>query len=216
MSVAIVRWRGPVSSLSGPMPDGTGNSLPIPCKGTICGLLGAAFGFSEGSFELTELQRRIDIAVLVHDSGIPFTDFQTADLTVPRMARHQLTPDGTVLERGGATNKERAIILRPYVAGFSATILVGGLNASDVDEALRSPVFETYLGRRGCVPSIPLAGGILEGGVDDAVMSVGQTGDLAWRLTEPADGMRFGVDLVSLPERGGAVSWWIRQTIEAA
>ncbi len=125
------------------------------------------------------------------------------------MGRYQLTPDG-LIERGGAKDKERLIVTRPMAAGFEAILFIAGVDAASVDAALREPVFDLYLGRRGCLPSIPLAGGVEEGDIDTAVSRHAKPGDMVWRLTAPAEGMRFGVDLVSLPERGGGISWWSR------
>ena len=209
MSVALVKWRGPVSSLAGPTADGSGSSLPIPSRGVITGLLGAAFGYAPGSPELSELERSLDLAVLVRSPGTEFRDFQTVDITTPRMGRHQLTPDGRI-ERGGDPKKVRSIVTRPLTAGFEAVILVAGIDAVSVDAALREPVFDLYLGRRGCLPSVPLAGGVEEGDIEDAVSRHAKPRDMVWRLTAPAEGMRFAVDLVSLPERGGGISWWSR------
>lgn len=210
MTVAVIRWRGPISSLAGPMPDGSGQSLPIPTRGAICGLIGAAMGFGPDGEETHALQRSVDLAVIVHDAGKPFTDFQTADLKRPRMAREQLEAGGRVVTRGGALDKERAIVDRPLVSGFDATIIVGGTEAAAIDAALRAPIYEPYLGRRGCIPSVPLAGGIEDGDVENSISRNAKTGNIVWRLATPSEGLRFGVDLISLPERGGGISWWTR------
>ena len=209
MPVALVNWRGPVSSLAGPTADGSGSSLPIPSRGAITGLLGAAFGYAPKSADLLALERALDLAVVVRNPGTEFRDFQTVDITTPRMGRFQLTPDG-VIERGGATDKERLIVTRPMAAGFDALIFVAGIDAASVDAALRAPVFDLYLGRRGCIPSLPPAGGIEEGDVDDAVARHIRQGDMLWRLSAPGSGLRFGVDLISMPERDGSISWWAR------
>ena len=209
MAVALVNWRGPASSLAGPTADGSGSSLPIPSRGVITGMVGAAFGYAPGSPELLDLEQALDIAAVVRNPGTEFRDYQTVDITTPRMGRYQLTPDG-LIERGGAKDKERLIVTRPMAAGFEAILFIAGVDAASVDAALREPVFDLYLGRRGCLPSIPLAGGVEEGDIDTAVSRHAKPGDMVWRLTAPAEGMRFGVDLVSLPERGGGISWWSR------
>lgn len=125
MPVALVNWRGPVSSLAGPTADGSGSSLPIPSRGAITGLLGAAFGYAPKSDDLLALERTLDLAVLVRNPGTEFHDFQTVDITTPRMGRYQLTPDG-LIERGGTKDKERLIVTRPMTAGFEALLFIAG------------------------------------------------------------------------------------------
>ncbi|MFN3147827.1 MAG: CRISPR-associated protein Cas5 [Paracoccaceae bacterium] len=200
MSVARIIWRGAVSSLSGPRTDtATAAPLPIPSVGAIRGLIGSAMGRTDG------YRGHLDLAVVVHDHGEPVEDFRTARLNGPRTRRKWIGGDGKVRERGGDAGKALAISERIFVCGFRATLLAGP-DGHAIDTALRRPIFVPYLGSRDAV-SPPMAGGVIDGDIDEALSEV-EPGTV-YRLTTETR-FEFGVDLVALPERSGALSFWSR------
>ena len=113
-------------------------------------------------------------------------------------------PDGSVRERGGGS-KERRADTRMLVAGFRATVLIGP-DGGAVNAALSEPYFAPCLGARDCMPTVPMAGGVIDGDLDDALAEV-EAGTI-YRLSGP--GLRFGVETITIAERAGGISWWDR------
>ncbi len=150
--------------------DGNGPTLPFPTLSQLTGLLGNALGYRHGDSELlTALQQRLRYAVRADLAGVPVVDFHTADLGQAFMARGWTT-SGRVEDRAGGTAATGTVIrLRHYVADavYTIALRVEPADASPtVDElaaALFRPARPLFIGRKPCLPSEPIARGVVEG-----------------------------------------------------
>nr|WP_281353453.1 type I-E CRISPR-associated protein Cas5/CasD [Phytoactinopolyspora mesophila] len=158
--------------MSGPMQSwGSGSKFVrrstemAPTKSGIVGLIAAAKGLRRTD-PLEELLG-LRLGVRIDQPGQLMRDFQTAQR--PRKER-----DGTV------TWRSMPLSYRYYISDAAFVAALEGERAlvEGIDEALRSPAFPLYLGRRSCPPAGPLALGVF----DDDVMSV--LAQLPWMAGE--------------------------------
>ena len=125
----------------------------------VIGLLAAALGLRRDSEEIPALSAALRMGVRVEMPGRVIKDFHTAlppKYSAKGEVRHN--PDGSVMRAD-----DPYVTSRYYLC--DACFLVG-LESDDEDllakleEALRSPGFPLYLGRRSCPPTLPLCLGI--------------------------------------------------------
>ena len=120
-----------------------------PTKSGIIGYLGCCFGFPRGDERLGQLNERLAVAVRVDKPGRIMTDFQTVQGT-----------DGVFLNAEGKPRTGGGTIITPkqYLQDAWFTIYLQG--DEDLLEqcftALMHPRWTPYLGRRNCVPSVPV------------------------------------------------------------
>ena len=158
---------GPVASLAGVQYDAAPSVLPIPTRSMITGMLGGAMGWSyRDHASLQELQDELELGFIVHDPGTVIWDFQTTDMTKAHMvgAMWTLDPNGRLglFERGGG-GKDRDTASRPLTCGIDMTAVLGvERDPEALLAALRRPVFPVTLGRRGMLPTDPVAGEALD------------------------------------------------------
>jgi CRISPR system Cascade subunit CasD len=110
--------------------------------------------------------------VRVDESGELLEDFHT----VSRLSRELPKAEGGML-KGEAANK---VTYRQYLQD---AVFVAGLEGDDglltsLDEALRSPAFPLFLGRRSCPPLPPVTLGLHEGSIEEVL------GSLPWLASD--------------------------------
>lgn len=119
-----------------------------PTKSGIIGLLGCCLGYPRGDSRLNALNDELHIAVRSDKSGSVMTDFNTVQGTGGQLlnAQNKNRPGDTII-----TPKQ-------YLqdARFTVFIWGSGEMLSECYEALKHPKWLTYLGRKCCVPSMPL------------------------------------------------------------
>jgi CRISPR system Cascade subunit CasD len=221
-----MRLAAPIASLSGPRIDTVGDSLPIPTRSMITGIIGAALGISYDQPKvLQQVQDTMRLAVVVHRAGTVIRDFQTVRMALPHMTGPMWWHDGKrlgVMERAGGDPDRTVTGERPLTCDYDATIVVELLDgapfeASQILNALRSPIFPLGIGQRSCIPSMPIAGNALEvTALIDGVSMVG-TGIvyLPAECTQPGE---FGDLYVTIPagrdwmsrEHGGTDTYVVR------
>jgi CRISPR-associated Cas5-like protein len=103
-----MRLAAPIVSLSGPRIDTVGDSLPIPTRSMIAGIIGAALGISYNQSRLLQqLQDAIRLAVVVHRATV-IRDYQTVRMALPQMTGPMWWHNGERLGRVDGFNQDEA------------------------------------------------------------------------------------------------------------
>lgn len=210
-STLLLRLAGPLQSWGTSSRYSSRDTGAEPSKSGVVGILAASLGWSR-DHDLTELAQ-LTMGVRIDRAGVPGYDFQTAGGggDDPGIAMARDTPQSVARRqrefRSGKDTGKAAISISNRYFLQDAVFLVG-LEGTDpewlyeLDAALRQPVFPIGLGRRGYVPSCPVAvpgGGVREGvGLLDALSAEPwpvagplprrQTTDLALVLEDAAGG----------------------------
>ena len=144
MATLLLRLAGPLQSWGVDSKFEIRNTLDFPTKSGVIGLLAAALGYSRE--EPLDKLNTLNFGVRIDKAGQLLTDYHTAASRKDK-------------------KKTSYVTTRIYLA--DAVFLVG-LESSDIafleelQSALYNPAFPLYLGRRSCVPEMPLVIGIRE------------------------------------------------------
>jgi CRISPR system Cascade subunit CasD len=221
-----MRLAAPIVSLSGPRIDTVGDSLPIPTRSMITGIIGAALGISYDQPKmLQQLQDAMRLAVVVHRAGTVIRDYQTVRMALPHMTGPMWWNDGKrlgVMERAGGEPDRTITGERPLTCDYDATVIVELLHeapfsVAQILNALCNPIFPLSIGQRSCIPSMPIAGKALEATELVEGLSMVETGIvyLPAECTQPG---KFGDLFVTIPagrewmsrEHGGSDTYVVR------
>ena len=123
---------------------GTGD---YPTKSGIVGLLGCALGLQRGSPELADLSAALTMAVRADRPGERIVDFQTVT------GDPLLNADGKPKTTGNTIISRRAYLQDACFTVFLETDTVWHERLA---EALKTPQWPVFLGRKACVPSRPV------------------------------------------------------------
>src|SRR5262249_25807951 len=166
-SLFTMRLAAPIASLSGPRIDTASDSLPIPTRSMIAGIMGAALGVGYGQPNvLQKLQDTMRLAVVVHREGTVIRDYHTVRMNLPHMTGPMWWHDGHrvgVMKREGGEPERTITGERPLTCDYNATVVVELLpgapfTAEEILDALRHPAHPLCIGQRSCIPSQPIAG----------------------------------------------------------
>ena len=142
---------GAMGDLAGHERRGT---LSWPGRSAVLGLLGAAMGIRrDGDFSALDA---LSLAVAVFDDGASLRDYHTVE-TVPSAAVKAANSRPEALRQAGKLKTNTTITLRDYRAGALYGVAVWGGNLGALEQALKTPVFTLYLGRKSCPLSCPPA-----------------------------------------------------------
>lgn len=166
-------------------------SLTWPGRSEILGLLGAALGLQRGGdFSALDLLR---VGVAVFDDGTLLRDYHTVE-TVPSAAirRPNSRPQALAAAR---LRSSTTITLRDYRTDALYGVAVWGGDLAPLRDALATPHFTLYLGRKSCPLSAPPGAEIVTAaGPEEALVALvlppwrqGETA--SWLMTdaEPGD-----------------------------
>ena len=120
----------------------------IPTKSAVIGMLGACLGYPRGDERLSLLSRKLRLAVRVDASGTVMTDYQTVQ-----------APTSFIMNAQGSKRPGDTIVTpRQYLQDAAFTVYLHGDEAvlHQCEAALLQPVWVPYLGRKCCVPSVPV------------------------------------------------------------
>jgi len=141
-------------------------SLLWPGRSALIGLMGAALGIRrDGDFSPLDA---LDIDVAIFDSGAPLRDYHTFE-TVPSSAvkRPNSRPEALRAARG---DTKTSITLRDYRTGVFYGVAVRGAGLDALAQALHTPQFTLYLGRKSCPLAAPTGARVVEAPtVEDAL-----------------------------------------------
>lgn len=155
----LLRLEAPMLSLGSMAVDQRRPIQRWPAASMLTGLIGNALGYCRTEpMRLDRLQARLRWAARIDRPGVPFTDFQTAQLD---RSDQGWTTGGTVEERAGGpdTYNSPHIRWRDYRADASLAV---ALRLDDADEvptladlaaALNRPARPLFIGRKNCLPS---------------------------------------------------------------
>lgn len=164
----ILVLEAPLVSFGREAVDARGPVGDFPAASMLTGLLANALGWRREQREAhARLQARLHFAARLDRPGTRLTDFQTAQLGKDDQGwTTRGRPDGRA--GGVATYNAPHIRLREYDADKRVTV---ALLLRDPDEAptldglaaaLDAPARPLFLGRKPCLPSAPLLGGLVE------------------------------------------------------
>lgn len=213
MDVVLLRFDAPLMSFGSVVVDQHNKTDPFPYRAMLAGLLANALGLTrQQEAELGALQARVRYAARRDRLGTLLVDYQTVDFDPagPMSSDLAWTTRGALEERkGGGASDGTHIRYRHYLADAIVTIAITldppneAPSLQEVSAALRSPSRPLFLGRKCCIPSVPVWLGetsapslrqALEqtprvGGLRHGAAPRGDEGDLraVWPLSEGAE-----------------------------
>lgn len=172
MEHLILNLEAPLMAFGGETIDNYGVIRPFPAASMLTGLLANALGWRRVEQEKHQaLQDRLVFAARIDREpagGVRLTDFQTAQLGAEDKG---WTTRGRPEGRAGGANTYKAPHLRyrDYYADMQVTVALR-LKPAEEDPmleklaaALQEPERPLFLGRKPCLPSRPLYGGMVDG-----------------------------------------------------
>ncbi|MEF9903908.1 type I-E CRISPR-associated protein Cas5/CasD [Streptomyces sp. P9-A2] len=155
MSVLALRLAGPLQSWGASSRFTRRTTESAPTKSGVIGLLAAAAGIERGDDGALAPLAALRFGVRIDQPGTRIRDFHTA--------------------HHGVTGASMPLSERYYLADavFVAAVEGDRTLLTSLDDALRSPVYPPYLGRRSCPPAGPVDLGLYEdAGLEDVLRNV--------------------------------------------
>lgn len=146
------------------------HSADHPSKSALIGMIGAGLGIHRDQEEVHPLlARSIGMASLIISAGIPVEDFHTIQ-TPPQSELNKAAYFHTRKDELsiGAHALYTVISRREYRCDTFLGVCLwerdinGPFRLEEIAQALNSPVFFLYLGRKSCPPSLPLSALVVE------------------------------------------------------
>lgn len=159
----LLRLDAPLMSFGGVVVDERGVTEPFPTRSMLTGLLANALGYDHRDAKaLKRLQDRLRYAARRDRAGSLLVDFQTVDLGQPFLSEAWTTRGSAVSRRGGSAATSTHIRRRHF---WMDAVFTVALTLDPADEepalsrcsaALTEPERPLFLGRKPCLPSLPL------------------------------------------------------------
>lgn len=169
MNILLLRFDAPLLSFGGTAVDSKNVTDDMPSRSMLTGLLGNALGYEHGDvIALSRLQDRLRVSARRDREGARLVDFQTVDLGHDFLAEGWTTWGRAEGREGGTAASGTHIRYRHHLADAIYTIAVTLDSApetptlQDLEAALNEPARPLFLGRKACLPSVPIAMGIVE------------------------------------------------------
>ena len=193
MKFIRLTFRGPLQSWGEKSRWDSRDTASTPTKSGVIGMIGCCMGIPRGDDRLRALNDSLHIAVRVDKPGQIMTDFHTVQ-----------APDGQrMLNAEGKPRGDTILTPKQYLQDAVFTILIWGDTTviEQVYQAFLHPVWTSYLGRRSCVPSVPLLPVLIEAAtVDEAIaMDTDRTAMVEIELL-PGDMLRPQEHLIHRPD----------------
>ncbi len=159
MNGLVIRLAGPLQSWGEHSAFSERDTVSYPTRSGLVGMFAGAMGLRRG--EPLSRFDSLSFTVRVDWPGVPLTDFHTVGGGLPPR-RTVPVADGTYRGKDAGTLVSR----RHYLSDAVFTVAVTGPDGlvTGIGNALNSPFWQTYLGRRSCPPDQPL---LLRTGVTD-------------------------------------------------
>jgi len=179
MIFLTIRLSAPLMALQGPRIDGEPQSLPIPTRSLLTGLIGSALGYRRSDHgKLQNLQDNMRVGVVVHRGGVEMRDYQIADLGKSYLRGPMWSSGTSVAKREGSRTEGLRPQQRPYRADADMTAIVelgvdSAVNADQIISALDHPARPLFIGRSSCPPACKLTGRVFDApSLEAAVLEV--------------------------------------------
>ena len=149
--ILLFRLEGPLQSWGERSKWDYRDTADFPSKSGIVGLLSCALGLEREDPEIAELNRQLSVIVRADRTGELITDYHTVSTDM------LLNAEGK--KRSGAGT---IVSHRGYLQDASFLVGVSGDRAllERLRGALDFPAWPVYLGRKSCVPSVPVTGSL--------------------------------------------------------
>lgn len=172
----LLRLEAPLMSFGTVAVDANRPVQRWPAVSMLTGLLGNALGWRRtDAAALDRLQQRLRWAARLDRPGEPLLDFQTAQLAHDDQGwTTRGEPEGRA--GGQPTYGPPHIRLREYRADASVALVLrlqpagDSPTLQDLAAALRKPKRPLFIGRKSCLPALPLLAGMVD--VDDALLAL--------------------------------------------
>ena len=151
--ILLFRLEGPLQSWGERSKWDWRDTADFPSKSGIVGLLSCALGLERESPEIARLNRELTVIIRADRPGELITDF------------HTVSTDALLNAAGKVRSGSGTIVShRSYLQDASFLVGITGDRAllEKLKTALDAPVWTTYLGRKSCVPSVPVIGKLTE------------------------------------------------------
>ena len=210
MDYLVFQLQAPLAAWGEPAVGEYRGSADHPGESALLGLIGAALGVTrDDEAALQALQAGYLFAVGVQSAGTLLRDYHTAQ--VPSRSTLKGRPHATRADELALPRHELNTVLstRDYRQGSACLVAVqacdGAPHALDaLAEALRTPRFVLYLGRKACPLAAPLYPQVVAG--DSALTAFKHYCALIEARTAPHVG-RWGRPAVELPAPVSSLSW---------
>ncbi len=147
--ILLIRLEGVLQSWEDSSKLDYRNTGDFPSKSGVVGMLGCALGLERGNKALGEMSKALNMIVRADRAGELLIDYHTVT------SKKMLNAKGESRSVGGTIISNRSYLQ-------DASFLVGLTGERELlhklEEALRKPKWEMYLGRKSCVPSVPILG----------------------------------------------------------
>lgn len=150
----LLRLEGPLQSWGERSKWDYRDTAPFPTKSGIAGMIGCVMGLERDDIRLGEMCHALRIGIRADRPGELITDFHTVSAEQIMNAKGEKRSGGNTI-----------VTHRSYLQGASFLAVIslaedaGAENAGlllQIKSAFENPVWMPYLGRKSCVPSIPL------------------------------------------------------------
>ena len=160
MNVLLFQLYGPLSSWGVIAVGQVRNTQTHPSKSGVFGLVAACLGYRRSDTLKHELlYKKLSFACRIHGSGTIMTDFHTSQ--VGNGSKMDVSTRKKALETGTVNT---ILSSREYIQDEYCVVALWGSDGllSEIEKALKNPIFTPYLGRKSCPPSLPFAPKLIE------------------------------------------------------
>jgi CRISPR system Cascade subunit CasD len=166
MEVLILRLEAPLMSFGDAIVDQYGKTRKFPSASMLTGLLGNALGYNHGDgARLNRLQQRLRFGARLDRRGRRLQDYQTVDFDQDFLNATGWTTWGIVERRESEDPRATHQRYRDYLADCACTVVLTldpdeeYPRLRDIEQALEEPARPLFLGRKGCLPAVPILQG---------------------------------------------------------
>lgn len=154
MKLLFLRLEGPLQSWGEKAKWDHRDCAVMPTKSGVVGLIACALGLERGAPAIAELSCSLRMAVRADRSGRFLTDFHTIHADSAKGER--------ICNAEGKPRGDTIVTSRVYLQDASFLVAIAAQESvlERLDAALCSPRWVPYLGRKSCVPSLPVYRGI--------------------------------------------------------
>ena len=153
--ILLIRLEGPLQSWGERSKWDYRDTADFPTKSGVIGMIACAMGLERTDAQIGKLCEQLYMAVRADRKGEIITDFHTVTAEKLLKANGEKRANGnTVISR------------RSYLQDASFLIALEGEDTviEECSQALKHPKWSIYLGRKSCVPSVPVIGVVIAGG----------------------------------------------------